>query len=87
MNGRKPYRMTLADLRLHCKLLSIIAVVGKDTKAEHLVGRNYLGEIVVQSKPGKITPAKVEQFKNDYGYAVAKGLIKAAPKGETSGEN
>jgi len=88
---RQPYKMTLQELRLHCRLLSIIEVVGKDTKEEHLAGKNWLGEVVVKSKPGKITPAKVQQFKNDYQYAVAKGLIKAAPptpiRGETDGEN
>lgn len=82
MSGRKPYPMTIAELRRHCQLLSSIDVVGTETKTEHLVGRNHMGEVVVQSRPGKLTPARIQQFKNDYQYAVAKGLIKAEPKAE-----
>lgn len=84
---RQPYKMTIHELRKSCQLLSSIEVVGGGTKTEYLIGKNHLGEIVVRSKPGTITPGKVEQFGRDYAYAVAKGLIKPTPTGETNGEN
>lgn len=71
----KPYRMTLADLRLACPLLAKIEVAGEDSKSEQLVGRNAKGEVAVRAK-GKVTPAKIQQFKNDYQHAVAVGIIK-----------
>jgi len=73
--SRKPYQLTLADLRLHCGLLTKIEVLGSG-KEERLVGRNAAGEIVVQSKPGKVTPAKVTEFRDSYQHAVAVGIIK-----------
>lgn len=86
MSGRRPYQMTLQDLRKHCRLLVHIEVIGGGSKHEELIGKNYLGEIVVRVR-GKITPARVKEFNKAYTFAVAKGLIKAEPKGETSGEN
>lgn len=68
------YKQTLADLRRSCWKLRSVDVVGND-KTEELVGRNHLGEIAVRVK-GRVTPAKAQQFRNLYEYAVAKGLIK-----------
>ncbi len=78
---RSRYQMTRADLVKACPLLKVIEVVGSG-KNERLRGRNYLGEIVVQTPPGKVTPAKVTLFNDLYSTAVARGLIKPAPKGE-----
>ncbi len=44
--------------------------------SEALVGKNAAGEIVVQVK-GPITPAKVQQFRNNYQRAVAAGILKS----------
>lgn len=76
MNGRKPYQWTLADLRRECPLLAKIEVAGVNSKTEELIGRDAAGTIVVRSKPGKVTPEKVKQFRNDYQIAVAAGIIK-----------
>lgn len=73
---RKPYQLTLADLRQYCTLLAKIEVIGGDTKAEQLVGRNAAGEVVVRSKPGKVTPARVTEFRDAYQRAVTEGIIK-----------
>lgn len=71
----KPYPLALEGLRRDCPLLAKIEVAGEDSKSEQLVGRNALGEVVVRAK-GKVTPAKIQQFKNDYQHAVAMGIIK-----------
>lgn len=74
--NRKPYQLTLAELRLACPLLAKIEVGGQDSKSEQLLGRNASGEIIVCSIPGKVTPAKIAKFRNDYQHAVAVGIIK-----------
>lgn len=74
----KPYQLTLQDLRRSCPLLKTIEVGGGGSKAEELVGRNHLGEIVVRQK-GKVTPALVIKFRDAYTHAVTAGLIKAPP--------
>jgi hypothetical protein len=81
----KPYQLTLADLRRSCPLLKSIDVVGGNEalstgrslggREEELVGKNAAGEIVVRVK-GKVTPAKVQQFRNTYQHAVSAGIIK-----------
>jgi hypothetical protein len=71
----KPYQLTLADLRLSCRLLAKIEVLGDGSRNEEIVGRNDAGEIVVRVK-GKVTPAKVQQFRNTYQHAVSAGIIK-----------
>jgi hypothetical protein len=71
----KPYQLTLADLRHSCPLLKSIEVAGKDSKSEQLVGRNGLGEVVVRTK-GKVSPASVMKFRNEYQRAVSAGIIK-----------
>lgn len=73
--SRKPYQLTLADLRMACPLLKSIDVLGGGSKSEELTGRNALGEVVVRVK-GKVTPARVEEFRNTYQHAVAVGIIK-----------
>jgi len=75
MNGRKPYALTLADLRHYCHLLASIDVLGGGSKDEELVGKNAQGEIIVRVK-GKVTPAKVTKFRDTYQAAVAAGIIK-----------
>lgn len=86
--SQKPYQTTLADLRRSCPLLATIEVIGFGSSVagcqyvkgtEELVGRNALGEVVVRAK-GKVTPAKIQQFRNDYQHAVSAGIIK--PKTE-----
>jgi hypothetical protein len=77
----KPYKLTLADLRTSCPLLATIEVAGEDSKSEQLVGRNALGEVVVRAK-GKVTPAKIQQFRNAYQHAVSAGIIKPKPEEE-----
>lgn len=81
----RPYQLTLADLRNACPLLANIEVIGGSPSVagcqyvkgnEQLIGRNAAGTIVVRSKPGKVTPEKVKQFRNDYQIAVAAGIIK-----------
>lgn len=79
--SRKPYQMTLADLRQFCRLLKNVEVLGGGSKDEELVGRNRLDEIVVRAR-GKVTPAKVQQFKNAYQHAVSAGIIKPATEEE-----
>lgn len=78
----KPYPKTLSELRRDCPLLQSIEVAGASSKDEELIGKNHLGEIVVRAK-GKITPAKVQQFRNAYQYAVTAGIIKPKPQEET----
>lgn len=85
----QPYKMTLADLRAHCKLLASIEVVGHGSSVagcqyvkgtEEMLGKNAAGEILLRVK-GKITPARVVEFRNAYQGAVAAGIIKApAPR-------
>ncbi len=77
----KPYKLTLADLRQTCRLLDKIEVLGDGSRNEEIVGRNKAGEIVVRAK-GKVTPAKVEQFRNSYQHAVSVGIIKPQPEEE-----
>lgn len=81
----KPYPVTLEGLRRDCPLLAKIEVIGRGSDVqgctyvkgtEQLVGRNARGEIIVQSTPGTVTPAKVKKFTNDYQHAVAVGIIK-----------
>jgi len=83
MNARKPYALTLGDLRCYCGLLSSIEVLGTGD-AEQLVGKNAAGEIVVRVK-GKVTPATVNKFRYEYGRAVAAGIIK--PKENNGKDN
>ena len=82
--SRKPYAMTLADLRIYCKLLHSIEVIGHSSSVagcqhvkgtEELVGRNAAGEIIVRVK-GPITPKKTIEFRRLYQQAVAAGIIK-----------
>lgn len=81
------YKYTRAELAKTCHLLAKIEVLG-EKKTERLVGRNHAGEIVVQTAPGKVTPAKLEQFVNDYTRAVQIGAIKPpSPKEPNVQEN
>lgn len=75
------YKHTRADLVKSCPLLAKIEVMGAG-KTERLVGRNHAGEIVVQTEPGKVTPAKTEKFIADYYRAVQIGAVK--PPKETN---
>jgi hypothetical protein len=79
------FKLTLADLRRSCPLLASIEVTGFGPEyrcsgpsapgTEQLIGKNARGEVVVRVK-GKVTPAKVQQFRNSYQHAVSAGIIK-----------
>lgn len=86
----RPYPMTLAELRLHCRLLATIEVTGAPSSVqglryvrgtEALVGKNAGGEVLIKVK-GAITPAKVREFRDSYERAVAVGIIKPATEKE-----
>jgi hypothetical protein len=88
--SRKPYQLTLADLRQACPLLKSIEVTGHGPEygcshstpgTEQLIGKNARGEIVVRVK-GKVTPAKVKEFRDLYQHAVSVGIIKPATEEE-----
>lgn len=85
MSGRKPYPMTMAELRRNCPGLASIEVVGFGPQyqcsgpstpgTEAIVGKDAAGTVVIRVK-GKATPANVEKFSNEYQRAVAAGIIK-----------